>query len=879
MPHRARRHPRRRQGRRHRGPVDQGRRGPRRSSQEAALRPSVGRWRIIIIEDADRLTAYTDAPADALLKALEEPTPRTVWMLCAPSLEDVIVTIRSRSRHVRLRTPPVEAVAELLQRRDGVDPAMALYAARAAQSHVGLARRLARDEQARIRRRDVIAMATKILGVGDAIGAAADLAQIADEESTASSAERDAAERARLLETLGADPTARTQPPHIRSQVAALEREQKTRATRAAATSSTGPSSTSPRSTATRSCCAWRSDVDLVNPDAVDKVRALAGVLRPRAAARRDGRHQRGPRPHQRQRAAAAGPRGHGPAAAGAARPRRVTRHRRLPGHAASGSLRSRRGHEAAADRSTGYRFRHDDTPCRHLPRPHRRRGGPGAGAGCCGLHDDRGPGRAADEAGLPAATAAPTQALAPYYAQKLDWKKCGNLECADLRVPLDHAAPDPSKDLTIKVARVKARDQDQASGLAPRQPGRPRRLRHRLRPRRRRHHRRAGRPPLLRPRRLRPARRRPLRPRSTASATRRSTVSSRPTRRPTTPAEEQALLTQAKAMAAGCQADNPRARQAPLDGRRRRGHGHPAGRRRRRAAELPRQVLRHASSAPPTPASSRSASVASSSTASSPPDLTSAELGEGQARGFQIAHAGLRRRLRRRRTAPSAARPRRRLKGLDDFFRQVDRQPLPTGDPSAPLLTEGWARSASPYALYDQGAWGVLTDALREAKSGNGQSLMHSPTRYARATPGGWLRRQPHGVDLRRQLPRPARQPRPVRVRDAMPRTSRSRRRRGARTSPGAPCRAACGRSSPPTARTRSRAAGSDPIVVVGTTRDPATIYEWSKRLRDQLDNAVLVSYDGDGHTAYGRSNTCVDSAIDAYYVQGRVPQDGLRC
>lgn len=249
--------------------------------QEAALRPSVGRWRIIIIEDADRLTAYTDAPADALLKALEEPTPRTVWMLCAPSLEDVIVTIRSRSRHVRLRTPPVEAVAELLQRRDGVDPAMALYAARAAQSHVGLARRLARDEQARIRRRDVIAMATKILGVGDAIGAAADLAQIADEESTSSSAERDAAEKAHLMETLGADPTARTQPPHIRAQVAALEREQKTRATRSA------------RDVVDRALVdltsiyrdalvlRLRSEVDLVNPDAVDKVRALAGVFGP----------------------------------------------------------------------------------------------------------------------------------------------------------------------------------------------------------------------------------------------------------------------------------------------------------------------------------------------------------------------------------------------------------------------------------------------------------------------------------------------------------------------------------------------------------------------------------------------------------------------
>ena len=200
--------------------------------QEAALKPSVGRWRVIIVEDADRLTAYSDAPANALLKALEEPTPRTVWILCAPSLEDVIITIRSRSRHVRLRTPPAEDVAALLVRRDGIAPAMALYAARAAQSHVGLARRLARDEGARIRRRDVIAMPGRIRTIGDAIGAAADLASIADEESTAASGERDSAERTRLMEILGADPSARTQPPHIRSQLGALEKEQKTRATR-----------------------------------------------------------------------------------------------------------------------------------------------------------------------------------------------------------------------------------------------------------------------------------------------------------------------------------------------------------------------------------------------------------------------------------------------------------------------------------------------------------------------------------------------------------------------------------------------------------------------------------------------------------------------
>jgi DNA polymerase-3 subunit delta' len=195
----------------------------------SALRPSVGPWRVIIIEDADRLT---ERAADALLKAIEEPVARTVWILCAPSLEDVVITIRSRSRHVRLRTPPAEAVAELLNRRDGVEMPMAMYAARAAQSHVGLARRLARDEGARIRRRDVISLAGRIHGVGDAIGAAADLASIADEESTAAASERDSAERQRLMEVLGADPSARTQPPHIRSQLSGLEKEQKARATR-----------------------------------------------------------------------------------------------------------------------------------------------------------------------------------------------------------------------------------------------------------------------------------------------------------------------------------------------------------------------------------------------------------------------------------------------------------------------------------------------------------------------------------------------------------------------------------------------------------------------------------------------------------------------
>jgi DNA polymerase-3 subunit delta' len=246
--------------------------------QEAGLRPSVGRWRVIVIEDADRLT---ERAADALLKALEEPTPRAVWVLCAPSLEDVIITIRSRSRHVRLRTPPVAAVAELLTRRDGIPETMAGYAARAAQSHVGMARRLARDEAARNRRHEVISLPLKIKSVGLAIGAAADLAGIADEESAASSTERDQRERTRLLETLGADPGARTQPPHIRSQLSALEREQKARATRHGR--DVVDRALVDLLSMYRDALVVRSGatVGLVNSEAIDQVRALAAALPP----------------------------------------------------------------------------------------------------------------------------------------------------------------------------------------------------------------------------------------------------------------------------------------------------------------------------------------------------------------------------------------------------------------------------------------------------------------------------------------------------------------------------------------------------------------------------------------------------------------------
>ncbi|HEY5515401.1 MAG TPA: DNA polymerase III subunit delta' [Pengzhenrongella sp.] len=191
--------------------------------------PSGGRWRVILIEDADRMIERT---SNVLLKAIEEPPPRTVWLLCAPSPQDVVVTIRSRARAVVLRVPPVDAVAALLVARDGVDPHLAAIAARAAQSHIGIARRLARDPEARERRAKVLGIPSAIRGVGDAVLAAGRLVEVAQADAKAATEHRDAEEKTALLRAIGAEGVA-TLPPSLRAQVTQLEKDQKSRATRA----------------------------------------------------------------------------------------------------------------------------------------------------------------------------------------------------------------------------------------------------------------------------------------------------------------------------------------------------------------------------------------------------------------------------------------------------------------------------------------------------------------------------------------------------------------------------------------------------------------------------------------------------------------------
>ncbi|WP_232821751.1 DNA polymerase III subunit delta', partial [Desertihabitans aurantiacus] len=136
--------------------------------RRAAMSPTLGRRQVLVVEDADRLT---ERGADALLKSIEEPSPKTVWLLCAPTADDVVPTIRSRCRLLTLATPRPADVAALLHRRDGVEESLAAEVARAAQGHIGRARVLARDESARERRREVLRIPGRLTDLGACLSA------------------------------------------------------------------------------------------------------------------------------------------------------------------------------------------------------------------------------------------------------------------------------------------------------------------------------------------------------------------------------------------------------------------------------------------------------------------------------------------------------------------------------------------------------------------------------------------------------------------------------------------------------------------------------------------------------------------------------------
>jgi len=199
---------------------------------ESARSPIESPWRVLVVEDADRMT---DEAVNVLLKAIEEPTPHTVWILCAPSVEDVLPTIVSRTRHVHLRTPSTRDVADLLIDAYNVDSAMAAFAARASQGHIGRARALATDEHARIRRQDVLRIPLELRDLGSCVQSASALLDAATQDARAITDPLDEAEKTSLLTAYGDGATGVTKSKVQRlvsSAMKQLEKQQKTRATR-----------------------------------------------------------------------------------------------------------------------------------------------------------------------------------------------------------------------------------------------------------------------------------------------------------------------------------------------------------------------------------------------------------------------------------------------------------------------------------------------------------------------------------------------------------------------------------------------------------------------------------------------------------------------
>ena len=194
-----------------------------------AWAPSMGGWRVVVMEDADRLT---ESAANALLKAIEETGTRTVWLLCAPTLHDVLPTIRSRCRHLQLRTPSLEAVTNVLINRDHIAPGMADFAARVSQGHIGRAKYLATNESVRSNRKTIMQLPLQLGSLAAAFQAAQTLIDLATTEANASSDERDEKEVGKLQEAYGKGATGRGMATGGAKAVKELEKEQKSRSTR-----------------------------------------------------------------------------------------------------------------------------------------------------------------------------------------------------------------------------------------------------------------------------------------------------------------------------------------------------------------------------------------------------------------------------------------------------------------------------------------------------------------------------------------------------------------------------------------------------------------------------------------------------------------------
>lgn len=258
-------------------------------------------------------------------------------------------------------------------------------------------------------------------------------------------------------------------------------------------------------------------------------------------------------------------------------------------------------------------------------------------------------------------------------------------------------------------------------------------------------------------------------------------------------------------------------------------------------------------------------------------PDLTSEQFAIGQGQGFDRATRQWAADCADSGECPWNGDADNVVAGLKTLLTRLDETPLPLSD-GRPDLTEGWASLGVAQAMYDQGMWAALTQALRDVQNGDGAALMDLADQYAErnadGTYSGNIMEAIYAVNC---------------LDSAESASLDHYRKMEPAVTKAAPIwgefmvwgsmvcgfwpEKATGKAGPIAAK------GAAPILVVGTTRDPATPYEWAQRLAGQLDQATLLTYDGDGHTAYMRSNNCVNDAVDRYWLEGTLPADGTRC
>lgn len=259
-------------------------------------------------------------------------------------------------------------------------------------------------------------------------------------------------------------------------------------------------------------------------------------------------------------------------------------------------------------------------------------------------------------------------------------------------------------------------------------------------------------------------------------------------------------------------------------------------------------------------------------------PTLEGQEVGKGQAAGFERATRAYVEDCVAQGGCPLGDDVESAMRRIPAFLDELDARPLPVQGDTVTELTEGWAFHGIAVALYDQTAWPILSQSFEAAFAGNGTLLMFLANAYARrSSDGSYSANIMEAFQAIGCLVPAEEEPDELPVAERIAEFTEVSPTWGRYFGAASVCEYWEVNGSEELED--YSASGAAPIVVIGTTRDPATPYEWAEGLAEVLESGVLITYDGDGHTAYGRSNDCVDDAVDAYLLEGTVPEDGLRC